>query len=205
MPVDKITKFMNSMDCLGQLEMLLAIHCAPLLHGIKLSNLVKLNRQQSEVLCRHVRNAGLSIWFLLYEGDGNQVLLFRKSEMQAFLEQPEVQRFLMQFGYTDFHLISVLLKLSAHMRAYKCGQQDFPHELGLLLGYPMEDVAAYMENHGENYMYCGYWKVYHNMEQAKQQFDEYNKVRDTAVAGVLNGTGIFGLSPKITKVVDKQG
>ncbi len=191
MPIEEITQFMNSMNCLDQVEMLLAIHCAPLLHGIKLSNLVKLNKRQSEVLCKNIRSAGLSIWFLLYEGDGNQVLLFRREEMQEFLNRSEIQKILKQFGYTDFNLTTVLLKLSAHMKAYKNGQQDFPHELGILLGYPVDDVLAYMENHGENYKYCGYWKVYHNIEQAKRQFEAFNQVRDTAIAGVLNGTGLF--------------
>lgn len=191
MPIEEITEFMNSMNCLDQVEMLLAIHCAPFLHGIKLSNLVKLNKMQSEVLCKNIRSAGLSIWFLLYEGDGNQVLLFRRNEMQEFLNRFEIQKILKQLGYTDFNLITVLLKLSAHMKAYKNGLQDFPHELGILLGYPIDDVLAYMANHGENYKYCGYWKVYHNIEQAKRQFEAFNKVRDSAIAGVLNGTGLF--------------
>lgn len=191
MPIEKITEFMNSMNCLDQVEMLLAIHCAPLLHGIKLSNLVKMNKEQSEVLCKNIRGAGLSIWFLLYEGDGNQVLLFRRDEMQEFLNRSDIQRFLKRFGYTDFNLTKVLLKLSVHMKAYKNEQQDFPHELGILLGYPIDDVLAYMENKGENYKYCGYWKVYHNIEQAKRQFEAFNEVRDCAIARVLSGSSFF--------------
>ena len=189
MPIKEITEYMNSMDSLSQVNMLLAIHCAPLLHGIKLSNLVKLTKEQSQELCKHIRKSGLAIWFLIYEGDCNQVLLFRRDEMQIFLNRKDIQAVLRRFGYTDFSLTAVMMTLSAHMRACKNGEQDFPHELGILLGYPVNDVLAYMENHGENYKYCGYWKVYHNLDQAMKMFDLYNRVRDTAVARVLHGAG----------------
>ncbi len=34
--------------------------------------------------------------------------------------------------------------------------KQFPHEMGLLLGYPVEDVVGFMENNGKNYLYSGY-------------------------------------------------
>lgn len=189
MPINEISDYMNSKDCYGQVEMLLAIHCAPLLEGIKLSNLVKLTQEQSEELCRHIRKSGLTIWFLTYENDGNQVLLFRREQMKAFLSKPRIQRILRTFGYQEFAIPEVLRLLSAHMRDYKDGKQEFPHELGILLGYPICDVLAYMENHGENYKYCGYWKVYHDLSSAMRRFEAFNQARDQAIARVLCGRG----------------
>lgn len=192
MPIREIMKYLDSVNLLEQVEMLLALHCAPIISGIKVSNLVKLTREQSIVLCRNIRPSGLSVWFLEYEGDSSQALIFRRNDMQQFLQKPEIQKALNQFGYSDFQTIPVLLRLSAHMRNYKAGEGEFPHELGVLLGYPLEDVQGFMENQGENYTYCGYWKVYGNIEQAKRIFAAYNEVRDFAVVQVLNGYGVIG-------------
>ena len=32
----------------------------------------------------------------------------------------------------------------------------FPHEIGLLLGYPVEDVLGFIRYQGKNYLYTGY-------------------------------------------------
>lgn len=191
MPIGKIAEYLTSVDLLGQVEMLLALHCAPIISGIKVSNLVALTRAQSIVLCRNIRPSGLSVWFLNYDGDTNPALIFRRNEMQSFLRQPHIQNGLSLFGYTEFALIPVLLQLSARMRAYKAGAGGFPHELGILLGYPLEDVLGFLKYHGENYAYCGYWKVYGDIEEAKKRFAAYNKVRELAVVQVLNGSGLI--------------
>lgn len=191
MPIQEITEYLASMDMLGQVEMLLALHCAPIISGIKVSNLVVLTREQSMVLCRNIHTSGLDVWFLNYAEDSNPALIFRRDDMQRFLQQSDIQEALSRFGYSDFRLIPVLLQLSAHMRAYKAGEGAFPHELGILLGYPLEDVLGFMENDGENYAYCGYWKVYGDIEKAKKVFDAYNEVRNLAVAQVLNGSGVM--------------
>ena len=46
----------------------------------------------------------------------------------------------------------------------------FPHEIGVLLGYPAEDVKGFVVNEGKNYLYSGYWKVYGDLSEAKQLF-----------------------------------
>ena len=56
-------------------------------------------------------------------------------------------------------------------------QNEFPHEIGLLLGYPFEDVIGFIENEGRNYLYSGYWKVYKNKEEKCKLFNLYNQTR----------------------------
>ena len=51
----------------------------------------------------------------------------------------------------------------------------FPHEIGLFLGYPLEDVRGFMENCGRNYRLCGCWKVYGDPEAALRCFARYRK------------------------------
>ena len=39
-------------------------------------------------------------------------------------------------------------------------RKSFPHEIGLFLGYPAEDVAGFISHKGHDFCYSGYWKVY---------------------------------------------
>lgn len=41
-----------------------------------------------------------------------------------------------------------------------CCSADFPHEIGVFLGYPLGDVVGFIENRGKNFTCCGCWKSY---------------------------------------------
>ena len=44
-------------------------------------------------------------------------------------------------------------------KRYACYMEEkgaFPHEIGLLLGYPVEDVLGFIRHQGKNYLYTGY-------------------------------------------------
>jgi hypothetical protein len=56
--------------------------------------------------------------------------------------------------------------------------RQFPHEIGLFLGYPVDDVLGFVKNKGQNYKFCGYWKVYGNVEKAKNNFYCYELCRE---------------------------
>ena len=56
-----------------------------------------------------------------------------------------------------------------------CGA--FPHEIGLFLGYPPEDVEGFRLHRGRDYKLCGCWKVYSDVEGARQCFRRYDRCR----------------------------
>lgn len=70
---------------------------------------------------------------------------------------------------------------------------DFPHEIGLFLGYPVEDVLGFLENKGKNYSYCGHWKVYSDVERAKKLFAQYDRCRNTLCRKICDGCSITHL------------
>ena len=37
---------------------------------------------------------------------------------------------------------------------------DFPHEIGVFLGYPLEDVVGFIRHRGKCFTCCGCWKSY---------------------------------------------
>ena len=64
-----------------------------------------------------------------------------------------------------------VVKLLDRLRQEGC----FPHEIGLFLGYPSEDVRGFMENGPRCCKCCGYWKVYGDEEKAGRVFAQYEK------------------------------
>ena len=56
--------------------------------------------------------------------------------------------------------------------------REFPHEIGLFLGYPPEDVRGFIENRAETAKCTGYWKVYGDEEEVKRLFGKYKKCTD---------------------------
>ena len=52
---------------------------------------------------------------------------------------------------------------------------DFPHEVGLFLGYPAEDVRGFIENRAAGCKCVGCWKVYGDVNAAKMRFASFEK------------------------------
>ena len=92
------------------------------------------------------------------------------------------------FGYGRCcHTCEYLDVLSKRIRV----QGDFPHEIGLFLGYPVEDVKGFILNKGHNCLFCGYWKVYSNADTARRTFERYNKCRSYMQRRLDNGDDIY--------------
>ena len=52
---------------------------------------------------------------------------------------------------------------------------EFPHEIGLFLGYPPEDVQGFMELGPDCCKCTGCWKVYGDEAAAQRKFAQYKK------------------------------
>lgn len=59
--------------------------------------------------------------------------------------------------------------------------------MGVLLGYPVEDVRGFMEQNGQNALYQGYWKVYAHVPEKKRLFARYDMEKETIIQLLSNG------------------
>ena len=109
----------------------------------------------------------------LFYTDGTHVLVYvyRPSRLRADLCRPEAERLLRPYGYTATDEESALQRLRERLSA----GGDFPHEIGAFLGYPLEDVAGYIHNRGQNCRCMGCWKVYCNECEARRTFAKLKK------------------------------
>lgn len=93
-------------------------------------------------------------------------------------------------AYPVRNLERIFERLAVRYQRYMADRKTFPHELGLLLGYPVADVLGFVENGGQNYLYSGYWKVYENVQAAKDTFERYTQAKERMIHMVSAGTEI---------------
>ena len=190
MPVQEIIKIRDSKDVEQNLLLLLAMHCAPLLKRMAAANVLTLSRKQALGIKGMLKNTEIECYILKADCGRVILYLYRKDILQSCLQQEDVRNFLKKYGYPDKEIVDMLKRLSQRIRLYADGQTDFPHEIGAFLGYPLADVESFIENRGKNYAYLGYWKVYHDVEQAVKTFRLFDKERERAVQDVIFGKGI---------------
>lgn len=169
-------------------DMQIANQCAPVLLGIKMSNILITDIKNEKKIYQLFYSGDISIKCLSRTEDKIIVLVYRKEELQSYLNQKKIVYFLHQFGYERLELEEQLELLSYRFHTNRKNKMEFPHEIGIFLGYPLKDVTGFIENQGKNYILCGYWKVYHNAEQAKHIFTYFdyakNHVRNLIQSGI---------------------
>ena len=111
----------------------------------------------------------------LHSGEKESILLYRKDILYAHLADRKVKRFLhsLALGYeegTDW-----ILHFKKRFLEYKEEGREFPHEIGIFLGYPLWDIRAFMQNPRREAKLTGYWKVYYKVEKAREQFRKYDR------------------------------
>jgi hypothetical protein len=121
-------------------------------------------------------------WYLLFEtAEKITVLLFHRDSLENYLGKQKVRKMLMQAGYTDLSLDGILKEFSVRYRWYMETKNDFPHEMGLLLGYPTEDVEGFITHRGDNCLCVGYWKVYANKERKLKIFERFEMATERLI------------------------
>ena len=171
----------------------IAFHSAPTLLGVKCANLISFDR--NERISADYLNGSKDVLsekeFIALQlckcRERTLVYIYNPKMLTAWLSMPQVQQFLSEYGYTcDMSLEQKLRRLSCRII---CG--SFPHEIGVFLGYPVEDVRGFIGNHGKNCLLCGYWKVYENAEKARQTFKTYDRCRAILFDRLKIGLNLF--------------
>ena len=157
-------------------ESLLVEQCAPTLAGIKPASLFRCGRQSAGSLPEIVKLwdytlsfAGLRVRILKEcpnTGDC-MIYVYRPEWVSRLLSEADNLQFLERCGYRQGNTEALLEQLSRRL----CLEREYPHEIGLFLGYPLEDVVGFIENKGWNYTCCGCWKSYGDPEKAQAYFD----------------------------------
>ena len=175
-------------------EKKLALHTAPALLGIKPACLVSMDCGESAIkdniviFNKKASIRGLRIKVICSCENRSLLFLYNIKLLSRQLSDEENIKVLEKFGYgRDFTLNQYLEILSQRIEE----NDTFPHEIGIFLGYPLKDVLGFIENSGENYLLCGFWKVYSNPEKACRTFENYGKCRKFLCNKLNQGSDIY--------------
>ncbi len=177
-------------------EELLVRHCAPTLAGMKTGNMFTCEYGSRDELRRDVRRLngtlsrkGLRVLPLRYNGKRALIYIYRPSRLRRDLADSAASQILEKYGYegTPERCIARLIK-----RVAAC--EEFPHEIGLFLGYPPEDVCGFMEKGAGECKLVGCWKVYGDAAAAQKTFDKYKKCTAAYCACYAAGRSIERLT-----------
>lgn len=177
-----------------EFEKIIAYHSAPVFFGTKPSALFSMDKNKFCIeenihlfncmaLCR-----GVKIVILKELKQRSVLFLYNEKLLIKVLHESRVQNFIGNFGYNSCNNIKEWLSRLSLRINENC---EFPHEIGVFLGYPIKDVIGFIENKGKNYLLCGYWKVYSDVEKAKLTFQNYNKCRIYLCRKIDSGEDIY--------------
>lgn len=159
-------------------EQMIIQNCSPTLAGIKTGNIFSCPCDSEQQMRSTVRNInqrlvpkGLRLIPLRYRNGKSLLYLYRPSHLKRDLSDETVNRLLNEHGYPCGSCNGCVVHLMNRLR----GEEEFPHEIGLFLGYPPEDVCGFIENKAACAKCVGCWKVYGDEEKAKRKFAQFNK------------------------------
>lgn len=165
----------------------LAQHCTPAMCGLKVSNLMSFDRERYpnleellEDVCRRCKHT-FSAQVVKENCKRCWVLIYREEQLRRHLAKKENQDLMRQFGYQgECNLCQYIEYLKEKLKGEK-----FPHEIGVYLGYPKNDILHFVA--GSKPKYVGYWKVYDDVEAAKRTFHSYESVREKVLSEMESG------------------
>lgn len=162
-------------------EELIIKHCSPTLAGIKTGNLFSCpaasRKEVTDVikeLNRKLVPKGLRVIPLRFSGNCALIYVFRPAKLASDLSASEARNLLIEAGYNNDNINRCVTELMLRLQ----NRTDFPHEIGLFLSYPPEDVRGFIENKANNFKCVGFWKVYGDAEKAQHTFCKYEKCAD---------------------------
>lgn len=162
------------------------MHCSPVLAGIKTGNIFTYRVSDRRKLLaelkqmnRDLTDKGLRVIPLVFRESSAIIYIYRPDSLREDLAAPLSRKILARCGYPpaiacstgdpSVHYISLLSR-----RLSECGCcGEFPHEIGLFLGYPAEDVEGFIIHRGKNCKCSGVWKVYGDPENAQKKFRQF--------------------------------
>jgi hypothetical protein len=157
-------RFSSDRECLASF---LALETAEILEGVKPGNLINVaNRSQPcgrnlfRLWQTHgaelIESGGLAAMIMRERADSLLLFIYDPAVLSSLLTQSRVAAMMKRAGYP--RSADLMASLTELKRRIESGV--FPHEVGIFLGYPLKDVAAFMGWAPLPFTCQGPWKIY---------------------------------------------
>ena len=194
MPKEMILEYLALNEKEEKLKLCLVMETAPLLKGMKQSCILVVTPENLKSIRRELKKTDISCAVLHTREKKEVIMLYRAQAMEQYLQEEKVKKFLQNYGYRCKSLSDYIALLRLRVVCFYEKSHTFPHEIGAFLGYPIQDVEGFIENAGKNYLLSGYWKVYSNMQAAKELFRKFDEAKDSATRELLDGKQLYEIA-----------
>lgn len=195
MPIELMKNYYRTTTADAYIHMTIALHCAPFLKGIKDSALLVLKPEDAQAMGMMLSRMNAKCKLMYRNCKKIILLLYREAKLRELLQDKQIRCFLKKYGYGKCGQLDEILNcLKSRFQSAYGKRQEFPHEIGAFLGYPLEDVEGFIENNGQNSLLTGYWKVYSDKERAQKLFRRYDEAREVAIHEVLEGKKFYEIA-----------
>ncbi|MDO4439095.1 MAG: DUF3793 family protein [Eubacteriales bacterium] len=186
-------------------DKMLIDHCSPTLAGLKTGSMFSCTVNSMEELYSDIRKAndllvdkGIRVLPLKYYSNRMLIYVYRPEKLELDLKNSLAKELLLRQGYDLSCPERSVIRLIERLNE----KEGFPHEVGLFLSYPPEDVDAFINNKAEGFKAVGCWKVYNNVDKALKTFEKYKKCTDVYVKKFSMGNSVYKLavSSKLSKI-----
>lgn len=167
-----------------------ALQCAPLILGLRSSLFLTVTDWQLKRIGNILRDRKISFYKISENRGRMAVLLFYEKKMKEYFADDSVRKLLSSLGYSAGNLYDFMEHFAKRYEEFLQKGNTFPHEMGIFLGYPPEDVIGYLENAGNNYLCAGYWKVYENAQEKRRMFSQFDWAQSVLVSLILQGKSL---------------
>ena len=190
--MDTAFKF-KYLECLNRLQgqdylaAIISFGAAPTIKGKKPASLLAFSGRRKNIftlwhcykqeICREFN---LEYFELKNRAEIATVLLYKRKMLEKYLTNRNHFDFLSNLGYQEAVTMEEKLRLLTKRFAFTC-----PHEVGIFLALPVEDVKGFIDNKGKGYLLARYWKVYLNRERAELLFYIYDQARINTANAVI--------------------
>ncbi len=172
--------------CHRNIESMFLYHASPILCNVKPAVLVTVRpectriwKSRKDTMCKAT---GLCIREIKRKNGVYLFLIYEKHMVDTAIKNETSANILKMYNYpVDEGIENCINHLTARFE-----DNDFPHEIGIFLGYPPGDVKAFIENEGKNSTCCRYWKVYEDVETAQSIWAKIDEAQCHAI-DVLKG------------------
>ena len=151
---------------------------APTLAGIKTGSMFPCPCEDREDLLADIRRLnrllvpkGLCLLPIRFLAGQALLYLYRPAELRRDLRDAQASELLHQAGYGNESCAHCVARLARRFRE----SGEFPHEVGLFLSYPPEDVQGFIDHRAMDFKCAGLWKVYGDQQRAQALFDRFRR------------------------------
>ena len=170
---------------------------APTLAGIKTGSLFPCPCEDRRALLADIRQLnrrlapkGLCLLPIRFLPGQALLYLYRPAELRRDLRDARAVQLLRQAGYADESCARCVARLARRFRE----NGEFPHEVGLFLSDPPEDVQGFIDHRANGFKCTGLWKVYGDEERARTLFAKFKKCTEIYCALWQSGSKLEQLA-----------